>query len=111
MNFTFPLYILRFLTFNSKIAVHRYHSIGTNKGGAIDPSFQEILLLKYSSFLNTDELNESITAAKLRGLYFSHKYPILVVKIFSSPMVLKIVFKKFKVIIKRIYHDFTIRRK
>jgi glycosyltransferase involved in cell wall biosynthesis len=98
-------------TFNSKIAVYRYHSIGTNKGGAIDPRFQEMLLLKYASLLNADELNESITAAKLRGLYFSHKYLILVVKIFSNRMVAKIVLKKFKVIVKRIYHDFTIRRK
>ena len=98
-------------SFNSKIAVYRYHSISTNKGGAIDPSFQEKLLLKYRSFLSDNELNESITAAKLRGLYFSHKYRRLIIKILSDHVVLKIVLKKFKVIINRIYHDFTIRKK
>jgi GT2 family glycosyltransferase len=98
-------------TFNSKIAVYRYHSIGANKGGAIDPYFQELLLLKHANFLNADELSESITTAKLRGLYFSNKYLILILKILSDRIVLKIVIKKFRVIVKRIYHDFSIRRK
>lgn len=98
-------------SFNPNIAVYRYHSIGTNKGGAIDPSFQEKLLLKYASLFNANELSESITAARLRGFYFSHKYLILTMKILSDYVVLKIVLKKFKVIINRIYHDFTIRKK
>lgn len=98
-------------SFNPNIAVYRYHSISANKGGAIDPGFQEKLLLKYSSFFDTIELIESITVARLKGLYFSRKYFTLTVKMVSNYIVLKIVFKKFKVILRRIYHDFSLRKK
>lgn len=98
-------------SFNPNIAVYRYHSISANKGGAIDPGFQEKLLLKYASLTNAVELSESITVARLKGLYFSRKYFILTVKLVSDYIVLKIVFKKFKVILRRIYHDFSLRKK
>lgn len=98
-------------SFNPNIAVYRYHSISADKGGAIDPGFQEKLLLKYASLTNAVELSESITVARLKGLYFSHKYFILIIKMVSDYVVLKIVFKKFKVVLRRIYHDFSLRKK
>jgi len=98
-------------SFNPNIAVYRYHSISANKGGAIDPGFQEKLLLKYATLFNTIELSESITVARLRGLYFSHKYLILTMKMLSDYKVLKIMFKKYKVILSRIHHDVTLRKK
>ena len=98
-------------SFNPNIAVYRYHSISADKGGAIDPGFQEKLLLKYASLTNAVELSESITVARLKGLYFSHQYFILIIKMVSDYVVLKIVFKKFKVVLRRIYHDFSLRKK
>jgi len=91
--------------FSSEIAVDRHHSTGTDKGGSIDPSYELLLLKKYSKQLKSRELKEAIFLAKLRSHYFSHNYILLVLAVFTHRESLKIIPAKLGTFLRRVKHD------
>lgn len=90
---------------SSQIALERNHSEGTDKGGSIDPSFEKLLLERYSEFLNKEEVSRMILLSQLRSAYFSKQYFHVLSLIILYRGSLTLITRKFFIFMRRIRHD------
>ena len=91
---------------SADMALERYHSDGSDKGGAVDPFFEISLINKYADYLSQKEFRLTILAAKLRSAYFSRRYLKMLRVLFLHRGSFLLIRSKFFAFAKRLLHDF-----
>lgn len=93
---------------SSKILVHRYATLGNQKGGSIETAYEMKILNKFKNLVSNRGYNYARNLIEIRSSYFSKNYVTLFTQIVLRPSKILIVVKKWKNALHRILHDFKI---
>lgn len=94
-----------YFSWTAEIGVNRFFSQGTDKGGGLDSKYEIMILNKFRGLVADDKFKEIILYAKLRETYFRKQFFKSIFLIIKYPMSIKIIIKKFFILISRILHD------
>jgi glycosyltransferase involved in cell wall biosynthesis len=95
----------RSFSWSSSIGVLRRHTVGDDKGGALDSKFEIYLLERYRGYMLKKFYRDAKFLAELRRIYFSRTFRELPLFLFRNPRGLYIGVRRVKSLRRRLMHD------